>query len=53
MLGPPQLQGLLGRLPRLLPGLWLAGNEGTAKKRERINMGFIGTTIKIHSFIPS
>ena len=34
-------------------GLWLAGNEGMGKKMETPTMGYIGTTIRIHSFIPS
>ena len=33
-------------------GLWLAGNEGMEKEMETITMGYIGTTRKIHSFIP-
>ena len=33
--------------------LWLAGNEVMEKKMETTIMGYIGTTIRIHSFIPS
>ena len=33
--------------------LWLAGNEGMEKNMETIIMGYIGTYIRIHSFIPS
>ena len=33
--------------------LWLAGNEGIEKQMETTIMGYIGTTIRIHSFIPS
>ena len=33
--------------------LWLAGNEGLEKKMETTMMAFTGTTIRIHSFIPS
>ena len=36
-----------------LPYLWLAGNEGRDKKTETAIMGYIGTTIRIRSFIPS
>ena len=32
--------------------LWLAGNAGVEKKMETIIMGYIGATIRIHSFIP-
>ena len=34
------------------PGLWLAGNEGMEMQTETIIMGYIGITIRIHSFIP-
>ena len=40
-------------LHRPLSGLWLAGNEGMEKNMEIAVMGYIGTTIRIHSFIPS
>ena len=33
-------------------GLWLSGDEGMEKKMETTIMGYIGTTIRIHSFIP-
>ena len=33
--------------------LWLAGNEGMQKILETTIMGYMGTTIRIHSFIPS
>ena len=33
--------------------LWLAGNEGREKKMETTIMGYIGTTVRIHFFIPS
>ena len=33
--------------------LWLAGNEGMEKKMATTIMGCVGTTIGIHSFIPS
>ena len=35
--------------------LWLAGNEGTQQKTETAIpiLGYIGTTIRVHSFIPS
>ena len=33
--------------------IWLAGNEGMEKKVETFITGYIGTTIRIHSFIPS
>ena len=39
-----------------MSGLWLAGNEGIEKKMETTEtttMGYIGTTIRIHPFIPS
>ena len=41
--------------PARLPytGLWLTGNEGMEKNMETAIMGYIGTTIRIHSFIPS
>ena len=38
---------------RGLTGVWLAGNEGVEKKMEIAIMGFIGTTIRLNSFIPS
>ena len=31
-------------------GLWLAGNGGMEKKMETTIMGYIGTTIRVHSF---
>ena len=31
----------------------LAGNQGMEKKMETAIMGYIGTTVRIHSFIPS
>ena len=34
-------------------GLWLPGNEGMEKKMEITIMGYMGTTIRIHYFIPS
>ena len=46
----PQLQR---NLRRHLTGLGLAGNEGMEKNIETTKMGFIGTTIRIHSCIPS
>ena len=39
--------------PRVLAGLWLAGDEGMEKRTETTIMGYIGITIRIHSFIPS
>ena len=33
--------------------IWLAGNEGLEPKVETVIVGYIGTTIRIHSFIPS
>ena len=33
--------------------LWLAGNEGMEKKLVTTIVGYIGTTRRIHSFIPS
>ena len=38
-------------LQLLLTFLWLAGNEGMEKKMETTIMGYIGTTIRIHSFL--
>ena len=35
-----------------IAGLWLAGKEGMEKKMETTIMGHIGTTIRVHSFIP-
>ena len=32
--------------------LWLAGNEGMEKKMETTIMGYVGTSIRIQSFIP-
>ena len=32
---------------------WLAANGGMEKKIETTTMGYIGTAIRIHSFIPS
>ena len=40
-------------LPPLLSYLWVAGNEGMDKTMETTMMGYIKTTIRIHSFIPS
>ena len=37
----------------LLTGLWLAGNEGMEKKTETTILGYIGSSVRIHSFIPS
>ena len=35
-------------------GLWLAGNQGMEKQMETIvRNGYLGTTTRIHSFIPS
>ena len=34
-------------------GLWLTRNAGMEKKMESTIMGYIGTTISIHSCIPS
>ena len=34
-------------------GLWLARNKGMERKIETTKMGQKGTTIRIHSFIPS
>ena len=34
-------------------GPWLAGNEGMKKNMETTIMGYVGTTIRIHSFIHS
>ena len=34
-------------------GLWLAGNEGMDKNMETAMTGYIGATIRIHSFILS
>ena len=34
-------------------GLWLAGNEGLEKNMEITIVGYIWTTIRIHSFISS
>ena len=36
-----------------LTGLWLAGNGGMETKMEATIIGYIGTTVRIHSFIPS
>ena len=33
--------------------LRLAGNEGMEKKMETTILGYIGTTLRMHSFIPS
>ena len=33
--------------------LWLAGNEVMEKDMETTIVGYIGATIRIHSFIPS
>ena len=33
--------------------LWLAGNEGREKNMGTNIMGYLRTTIRIHSFIPS
>ena len=30
-----------------------AGNEGMEKKMDTTIMGYVGTTLRIHSFIPS
>ena len=34
-------------------GLWLAGNEGMKKKMETTMMGYLETTVRIHSFLPT
>ena len=34
-------------------GFWIARNEGIEKKMETTIVGSIGTTIRIHSSIPS
>ena len=39
--------------PTIWVPVWLAGNEGKEKKMETAVMGYIGTTMRIHSFIPS
>ena len=36
-----------------ISGLWLAGNERLEKTMKTTVVGYIGTTIGIHSFIPS
>ena len=33
--------------------LWLAGSAGMEKKMENVIMEYMGTTGRIHSFIPS
>ena len=33
-------------------GLWSAGNDGMEKEMETTFLGYTGTTIRIHSFIP-
>ena len=33
--------------------LWLAGNEGMETNMETTIMGYIGNTIRIHSFTPT
>ena len=35
-----------------LTGLWLVWNEGMENRMETIIMGYIGITIRVHSFIP-
>ena len=47
------LSPTLGRRDRLSSGLWLAGNEGMERNMETAILGYIGITIRIHSFIPS
>ena len=37
----------------IIPGLWLAWNEGMDKKMDITIMGYIGITVRIHFFIPS
>ena len=47
-------QNLVGALLSLESAyLWLAGGEGIGKNMETTIMGYIGTTIRIQSFIPS
>ena len=41
------------RVGFLLTGLWLAGYEGMKNEMETTMMDYIGTTIRIHAFIPS
>ena len=36
-----------------ITGFWSAGNEGMERKMQLTIMGYIGPTIRIHSFIPS
>ena len=40
-------------IPDVCTGLWSAGNEGKEKSMEIIVMGYRGTTIRIHYFVPS
>ena len=53
----PDSQSVLLRHPRGQMGgeltyLWLAGNEGIDKKMETTIIGHLGTTVRIHPFIP-
>ena len=45
-------QGRGAAMP-FITGFWLAGNEGVEKNMETTIMGYLGTTTRIHSFIPS
>ena len=49
-----KIGGSRGRMRMALKstGLWLAGNQGLDKKMETTIMGYIGISIRIHSFIP-
>ena len=44
--------GVVGQT-RGFPETWFAGSEGREKNMETTLTGYIGTTIGIHSFIPS
>ena len=45
--------GSSGALEGLGSDLRLAGNEGMEKKMETTIMGYVGITMRVHSFIPS